>query len=100
MEMETLNELGIMRLRSDLAAAAAFHEAALEIAQELEDKAAQTLALDRLSVISSHLLELDRGLELGERALGLARDTGDPSVVGRAMDSVKLAALNWATYGG
>ena len=92
-EMETLNALGILQLRTDLSAAAAFHEAALEIAQELEDKAAQTIALDRLSVISSHLLELDRGLELGERSLGLARDTGDPSAVGRAMDSIKLAAL-------
>ncbi len=93
MEMETLNELGIKRLRSDLTVAAAFHEAALEIAQELEDKAAQTLALDRLAVISSHLLKLDRGLELGERSLGLARETGDPSVIGRAMDSIKLATL-------
>ena len=92
-EMETLNELGIIRLRSDLAAAAAFHDAALGIAEELGDKAAQTLALDRLSVISSHLLELDRGLELGERALQLARETGNPSIVGRAMDSIKLAAL-------
>jgi class 3 adenylate cyclase/tetratricopeptide (TPR) repeat protein len=92
-EMEALNELGILRLRSDLAGAADCHEAALAIAQELEDPAAQTQALDRLSVISSHLLELDRGLHLGERALELARDTGDASVVGRALDSVKLAVL-------
>lgn len=92
-EMEALNELGFLRFRSDLAGAAAFHEAALEIGELLEDTAAQTLALDRLSVISSHLLELDRGLELGERALELARETGEKSVVGRAMDSIKLAAL-------
>jgi DNA-binding SARP family transcriptional activator/tetratricopeptide (TPR) repeat protein len=93
-EMETLNELGILRLRSDLGAAARCHEAALVIAQELDDTAAQTNALDRLSVISSHRLELDRGLELGERSLALARRTGDPSLVGRAMDSIKLAALH------
>jgi DNA-binding SARP family transcriptional activator/tetratricopeptide (TPR) repeat protein len=92
-EMDTLNELGVLQLRSDLSAAAAFHEAALVIAQQLEDTAAQTNALDRLSVISSHLLELDRGRELGERSLELARGTGDLNAVGRAMDSIKLAAL-------
>jgi tetratricopeptide (TPR) repeat protein len=94
LEMETLNELGVLHLRADLAAAAALHEAALWIARELDDTAAQTNALDRLSVISSHRLELDRGLELGERALELARSTGDPNVIGRAMDSIKLAALH------
>jgi DNA-binding SARP family transcriptional activator len=93
-EMEALNELGICRLRSDLGAAATVHEAALEIAQELDDIAAQTYALDRMSVISSHRLELDHGLELGERALELAKRTGDPDFVGRAMDSIKLAALH------
>ncbi len=98
-EMETLNELGVLRLRSDLAGAAALHEAALEIAKDLDDKAAQTQALDRLSVISSHLLELDRALELGERALELARETGEGNVVGRAMDSIKLAALQLGELG-
>ena len=91
-EMETLNEQGMLRLRSDLSGAAGCHEAALEIAGELGDPAAQTYALDRLAVISSHLLQFDRGLELAERALELARETGEPTVVGRAMDSIKLAA--------
>jgi class 3 adenylate cyclase len=91
-EMETLNELGIAELRADLSAAAVHHEAALKIARELEDTAAQTNALDRLAVISSHLLEFDRGLELGGRALELARGTGDQNAVGRAMDSIKLTA--------
>jgi class 3 adenylate cyclase/tetratricopeptide (TPR) repeat protein len=90
-EMETLNDLGIAQLRSDLGAAAKSHEAALEIAAQLDDTAAQTNALDRLAVISSHLLEFDRGLELGERALELARGTGEDAVVGRATDSIKLA---------
>jgi class 3 adenylate cyclase/tetratricopeptide (TPR) repeat protein len=92
-ELEALNELGIVSLRSDLRAAARSHEAALEIARELGDVAAETSALDRLSVISSHLLQLDRALELGERALELARGTGDDIVTGRAIDSIKLAAL-------
>jgi tetratricopeptide (TPR) repeat protein len=47
-------------------------------------------ALDRLSVISSHRLEFERALELGEQAVDLARGTGDEKVVGRALDSIKL----------
>ena len=90
-EMETLNELGFLALRSDLSGAVGAHEAALEIARELGDTTAQTNALDRLAVIASHRLEFDRALELGERALELARGTGDEEVVGRAMDSIKLA---------
>jgi tetratricopeptide (TPR) repeat protein len=90
-EMETLNELGFLALRSDLSGAVASHEAALEIARELGDTTAQTNALDRLAVIASHRLEFDRALELGERALEQARGTDDEAVVGRAMDSIKLA---------
>ena len=94
-EMEILNELGIMQLRSNPGAAAASHEAALELARALGDTAAETQALDRLSVISSHQLEFDRALELGQQALDLARATGSELVVGRAMDSIKLAV--WLT---
>ena len=42
-------------------------------------------------MICSHRLEFDRALELGERALELARSTGDALCRGRAMDSIKLA---------
>jgi class 3 adenylate cyclase/tetratricopeptide (TPR) repeat protein len=90
-EMEALNEIGIARLQSDLSAAAASHLAALEIARELDDTAAQTNAMDRLSVVYSHLLEFDQALELGERALELARDAGEEALVGRALDGIKLA---------
>jgi tetratricopeptide (TPR) repeat protein len=75
-EMEALNELGIVQLRSNLAAAALSQEAALTIARELGDTAAVTAALDRLAVTCSHLLEFDQALEMGERALELARGTG------------------------
>jgi predicted ATPase len=98
-ELEALNELGIVSLRSNLGAAARSHEAALEIARELGDTAGETSALDRLSVISSHLLQLDRALELGERALELARGTGDDIVIGRAIDSIKLAAWQLGDLG-
>jgi class 3 adenylate cyclase len=90
-EMEAINALGFTLLRSDLGASAEHHRAALEIARELGDTAAETEALDRLSVISSHLLQFDRALELGERALERARGAGDEILIGRAMDSIKLA---------
>ena len=89
--MEALNELGIVRLQSDVGAAATSHLAALEIARELDDTAAQTNAMNRLSVVYSHLLEFDRALELGESALELARAAGEEALVGRALDGIKLA---------
>jgi tetratricopeptide (TPR) repeat protein len=70
-----------------------FHEAALEIAEELGDLGARTLALDRLSCMASNLLDLERAIELGERGLRLASNSGDEELVGRAMDGLKLAAL-------
>jgi tetratricopeptide (TPR) repeat protein len=50
-------------------------------------------------VISSHVLEFDRALELGEQALELARATGDDTVVGRAVDSIKLAVWQLGDLG-
>ena len=90
-EMDTLNELGILQLGSDVAAAASVHEAALAIAEELSDPVARTTALDRLGVISSNQSQFNRGLEFGEQALELARQTGDANLIGRAIDSIKLA---------
>lgn len=98
-EMGALNQLGVVQLRSDIIAAAALHESALEIARELGDEAAETDVLDRLAVISAHMLQFDRALELGDRALGLARGTGDDVVVGRAMDSIKLAVWQLGDLG-
>jgi class 3 adenylate cyclase len=98
-EMATLNEVGILELRSSLTAAAECHHAALEVARDLDDAVAQTNALDRLAVISSHVLEFDLALELGEQALELARATGDDTVVGRAIDSIKLAVWQLGDLG-
>jgi tetratricopeptide (TPR) repeat protein len=90
-EMEVLNGLGVAYLRTDIGVSAAYHEAVLEIALEIEDRVAATNALARLAVISSHRLEFERALELGERALEQARAAGDEVLTGRAIDSVKLA---------
>jgi tetratricopeptide (TPR) repeat protein len=97
--MDTLNALGILELESGLDTAAQCHNAALEIAREVDDKAAQTNALDRLAVISCHRLEFDRALKLGERALELAHETGDEALVGRATDSIKLAVWQLGDLG-
>jgi tetratricopeptide (TPR) repeat protein len=90
-ELDALNELALLQLGSDVAAGSAFSEAALAIAEELADPVALTTTLDRLGVISSNQLEFSRGIELGERALELARPTGDPNLIARAIDSIKLA---------
>ena len=80
-------------MRSDPPAAARSHEAALRIAGSSATSRPRTSALDRLSLVSSNLLQLVGRCELGERALEMARGTGDEIVVGRAIDSIKLAAL-------
>jgi class 3 adenylate cyclase len=90
-EMEALNALGITYLRTDIGVSAAYHEAVLEIALELDDRVAATNAFARLAVVYCHRLEFKRALELGERALEQARAAGDEVLVGRAIDSVKLA---------
>jgi class 3 adenylate cyclase len=91
-EMEVLNHIGLAHLRHDLDSSARFHEAALALADQLGDTVAQTSALGRLSVVCSHLLQFDQALERGERALELARRSGQELLIGRAMDSIKLAA--------
>jgi class 3 adenylate cyclase len=98
-EMGALNQLGFTLLGSDLSAAAERHHAALEIARELADTAAETEALERLAVISCRTLQFDRALELGARALELARGDGDEILVGRALDSIKLTVWQLGDLG-
>ncbi len=98
-EMEALNDLGGTEFLTDVNAGAACHEAAAEIARELGDAGAEANALDRLAVIASHQLRFDRALELGERALALARETADESGLGRAIDSIKLAVWQLGDLG-
>jgi DNA-binding SARP family transcriptional activator/class 3 adenylate cyclase len=69
------------------------HEEALRIAEELGDESGQVSALNRLSLVLANELEFAEAVELGERALEIARRTGDELAVSRAMDSLKFAAL-------
>jgi predicted ATPase/DNA-binding SARP family transcriptional activator/class 3 adenylate cyclase len=92
-EMRLLNALGIHWHVRDPPAARRCHEQELRIAQELGDETGQVNALNRLSLVLANELEFAAAVELGERALAIARRAGDELAVSRALDSLKLAAL-------
>jgi class 3 adenylate cyclase/tetratricopeptide (TPR) repeat protein len=92
-EMHVHNALGIHWHVLDPQASRRFHEAELGIAEELGDESGQVSALNRLSLVLANELEFAKAVELGERALEIARRAGDELAVSRAMDSLKFAAL-------
>ena len=92
-EMHVHNELGRHWHVLDPPASRRCHEAALRIAEELGDKAGQVSALNRLSLVLANELEFAEAVELGERALEIARRAGDETAVSLALDSLKFAAL-------
>jgi DNA-binding SARP family transcriptional activator/class 3 adenylate cyclase len=92
-EMYVRNALGTHWHVLDPRAARRFHEEALGIAEELGDESGQVSALNRLSLVLANELEFAEAVELGERALRIARGAGDELAVSRAMDSLKFAAL-------
>jgi DNA-binding SARP family transcriptional activator/class 3 adenylate cyclase len=92
-EMHVRNALGTHWHVLDPGASRRFHEEALRIAQELGDESGQVSALNRLSLVLANELEFAEAVELGERALQIARRAGDEPAISRAMDSLKFAAL-------
>jgi DNA-binding SARP family transcriptional activator len=92
-EMHVRNALGTHWHVLDPRASRRFHEEALGIAEELGDESGQVSALSRLSLVLANELEFAEAVELGERALQIARRAGDEIAVSRAMDSLKFAAL-------
>ena len=92
-EMHVRNALGTHWHVLDPRASRRFHEEALGIAEELDDESGQVSALNRLSLVLANELEFAEAVELGERALQIARRAGDEPAVSRAMDSLKFAAL-------
>jgi DNA-binding SARP family transcriptional activator/tetratricopeptide (TPR) repeat protein len=92
-EMHVRNALGTHWHVLDARASRRFHEEALGIAEELSDESAQVSALNRLSLVLANELEFAEAVELGERALQIARRAGDDIALSRAMDSLKFAAL-------
>ena len=92
-EMHVRNALGVHWHVLDPSASRRCHEQALRIAEELGDESGQVSALNRLSLVLANELEFAEAVELGERALALARRSGDETAISRAMDSLKFAAL-------
>ena len=92
-EMHVRNALGTHWHVLNPGASRRFHEEALRIAEELGDESGQVSALNRLSLVLANELEFAEAVELGERALQIARSAGDELAVSRAMDSLKFAAL-------
>ncbi len=92
-EMHVHNALGMHWHVLDPQASRRCHEEALRIAEELGDESGQVSALNRLSLVLANELEFAEAVELGERALQIARRAGDDVAVSQAMDSLKFAAL-------
>jgi tetratricopeptide (TPR) repeat protein len=92
-EMHVRNELGTQWHVRDHQVSRRYHEEALRIAEELDDVSGQVSALNRLSLVLANELEFAEAVELGERALQIARRAGDDIALSRAMDSLKFAAL-------
>jgi tetratricopeptide (TPR) repeat protein len=92
-EMHVRNALGICWHVRDPPASRRCHEEERRIAEELGDETGQVNALNRLSLVLANELEFAEAVELGERALEIARRAGDELAVSRAMDSLKFAAL-------
>jgi DNA-binding SARP family transcriptional activator len=92
-QVQALDQCGYVQRFHDPQAAIASHEAALAVAERAGDVRAQVAPLARLSIIAASRLRLDQAVDLGDRALALAGDAGDPEAIGTALDAVKLAAL-------
>jgi class 3 adenylate cyclase/DNA-binding SARP family transcriptional activator/tetratricopeptide (TPR) repeat protein len=92
-EMHVRNELGTHWHVLDPQTSQRCHEEALRIAEELGDESGKVSALNRLSLVLANELEFAEAVELGERALEIARRAGDDIALSRAMDSLKFAAL-------
>ncbi len=92
-EMRALTELGWLIRGYGYEEAISHQQRALRAAQKLDDRETQVKALGRLSLIHSNRLQLDLALELAERAEGIARDATEDSLLGSALDALKLAAL-------
>ena len=92
-EMHALNELGWLLRVHSYEEAVSHHQQALAIAERLDDPAAQVTALSRMAMIELNRLRLDVGLELAERSLVIARESGRDELLGAALDCLKLAAM-------
>ena len=92
-EADALDRLAFTDKLADVGRAEGRHRAALAIAEELGDEQLQVRILSRLSLLLSNQLNLDGARKLGDRALDLARTSGDEHDRALAIDALKLVAF-------
>ncbi len=92
LEMLALRELGgdtAAALGLPTEACIAPIEAGLRIAESLGDRGIQADLLSRLAVLNCNQLRLRDGVEMGRRAITVARATSDPVALAMALDGAK-----------
>jgi tetratricopeptide (TPR) repeat protein len=91
-EMQALYALGSYGWATDYQEAIPLFEAALPLAEALDDIASQVRILSRMSVVYTNQLQLAQAFDHGRHALDLARTLGDERMLALAMDSLAVAA--------
>jgi tetratricopeptide (TPR) repeat protein len=91
-EMQALYALGSYGWATDYQEAIPLFEAALPLAEALDDTASQVRILSRMSVVYTNRLQLAQAFDHGRHALDLARTLGDEQMLALAMDSLAVAA--------
>jgi tetratricopeptide (TPR) repeat protein len=91
-EMQALYALGSYGWATDYQKAIPLFEAALPLAQALDDTASQVRILSRMSIVYTNRLQLAQAFVHGQQALDLARALGDEHTLALAMDSLAVAA--------
>jgi class 3 adenylate cyclase len=90
---QALDEMAYAEKTFDVRGAEQHHREALTLAAELDDVPLQVRILNRLSLLASNQLDLAGAVQLGDRAMRLARDRGGDAERALAIDALKLAAL-------
>jgi tetratricopeptide (TPR) repeat protein len=91
-ELQALYALGSYGWATDYHEAILLFEAALPLAEALEDITSQIRILSRMSVLYTNQLQLAEAFDFGHRALTLARELGDGRPLALAMDCIEVAA--------
>src|SRR5712691_3574654 len=91
-EMQALYALGSYGWATDYQEAIPLFEAALPLAEALDDTASQVRILSRMSVVFTNRLQLAQAFAHGQQALDLARVLDDERTLALAMDSLAVAA--------
>jgi class 3 adenylate cyclase/tetratricopeptide (TPR) repeat protein len=98
-ELRALEDLARLATGISSAARARVLEA-LRLAEELGEAATQVTLLSRLAILEANQLRFAEALHDAERALALAEQVAEDSVLGRALDAVKMVAAHtgdWPT---